>query len=102
MERLELAEVGGEASGSEQLLFQDVRDRRSLWRAARGTRVAVLLLAGASVEAARLALRRAASDTDDLQSKVLHFAKSEETGTWLNMFFLHAIRFFWWRAPLRP
>ena len=48
MERLELAEVLGEASGSGYLLFQDARDRRSPCRAARGSRVAVLLLAGAS------------------------------------------------------
>ena len=48
MERLELADVPGEASGSGYLLFQDARDRRSPCRAARGSRVAVLLLAGAS------------------------------------------------------
>ena len=70
MERVELAEVGGEASGSEQFLVQDARARRSPWRAAGGAGVAVLLLAGAGAGAARLALRRAASDTDRLQSKV--------------------------------
>jgi len=69
MERAELAEAGGEASGSEQFLVQDARARRSPWRAAGSAAAAALLLAGAGAGAARLALRGAASGTDRLQSK---------------------------------